>query len=132
MNQCYNTGEVKAVSRNLTADVVDPYVGGLCGWAQNNSFSDCYNVGGLKTTSYNSNTSYRHNMVYIGGLVGYGGKLSFTRCFNKGYANKGSTYYYWIGGIVGADSGRASTYTNTYWPYYGYMEGVENVFKSSI
>jgi hypothetical protein len=79
------------------------YIGGLVGYTDYNSITNCYATGSV-TGSDNAST---HISSYIGGLVGYADSVTINTSYSAGAVtgNDNASLYY-IGGLVGDnDSG---------------------------
>ena len=87
MDKCYATGSVTAV---------DNYVGGLIGYEQKSTISNCYATGAVTGDAS------------IGGLIGISDAATIDDCFSTG-APTGNLH---VGGLIGEHS---STVTNCFW-----------------
>jgi hypothetical protein len=108
--------------RNLGVENVNitgrNYVGGLVGWDDSGSITNCYStgtvsgyydVGGLVGLNWSTLTScYATGLVSgyysVGGLVGYNGGGTLTSCYATGSVSGGDNSYY-LGGLAGENYG---------------------------
>ena len=78
----------------------DMYVGGLVGWNYAGSISQCYSTGAVSGSDY------------VGGLVGRNGG-SISQCYSTGAVSGLSVYSDFTGGLVGY--GSSSSVKNSFW-----------------
>ena len=121
------------------------YIGGVCGYAEDTRFENCYNLRGIKTPwdyaggicgylGDKGNIQDCHNegsvsaSSYVGGVCGYGTFTGYiTNCYNTGSITGSGNY---VGGIGGRLSGNITTMVcyNTGsisggWDYVGGISG---------
>lgn len=92
LTDCYNAGEISAISDATDSKSVSIIVGGLVGHAAHDTssdfiVSDCYNVGAI--TAETSNTAAGDQMIEVGGLIGQAfsvqsGALLIKNCYDAG------------------------------------------------
>ena len=81
---------------NIQNSVGSVAMGGLCGYSNGGSISNCYNAGSV----YSSSSS----VSYVGGVCGYNYRGSISNCYNVGSVS-GSSPSYYVGGVCGYNSG---------------------------
>ena len=74
-------------------------VGGLCGWNDGGTVTNCYNTGNVTGTRN-----------YVGGVCGYNYSGSVTNCYNTGNVTGTGDY---VGGVCGDNDGTVTNCYNT-------------------
>ena len=84
---------------NSTSSPASSQTGGLVGYNNQGTITDCYATGDVNSTSFN-------NSSYAGGLVGYNNKGMITNCYAIGDVSANSTSLKaCVGGLVGDNGG---------------------------
>ena len=116
----YNVGTIKNLGVEdftiyISCDSSSSYTysGGLVGYNDDGTITNCYATGDVSSSSSSSGYCYS----YAGGLVGYNSYGSMTNCYATGDVSSGSSYSYsssysYAGGLVGDN--HSGTITDCY------------------
>ena len=105
----YNEGVIQNLGvENFTVNVSysgNVYAGGLAGYNDDGSITNCYATGNVSSTSTFTSTSST-SYAYAGGLVGYSDIGSITNCYATGevsatFTSSSSYKHAYAGGLVG-------------------------------
>ena len=100
----YNQGIIKNIGVRESYIKGDSYVGGVCGFNDNGTITNCYNSGTINGTLvfYTS----------IGGVCGNNYSGTISNCYNTGTVS-GTGEYASVGGVCGSNNGTISNCYNT-------------------
>lgn len=109
--RCYNVGAL-SVSFSLSVAPPSTRTGGITGYNQEASVSECYNTGTVLASGSGASP-------YVGGIIGDNDKGTVSRCYNTGSVSAASSAFsvfsaLYAGGIVGYTSGQTGVIKECY------------------
>lgn len=104
IRMCYNTGTLNVEQTGQT----DISTGGICGYNNGGTLTNCYNTADLLTKI--DDEDYSSN--YCGGISAYNANATVSNCYNAGAIKPFNTSNTTFGGIMGYNYG--STISNSY------------------